>query len=270
MSSPVSNAGQPSLTLSRLSGQQELSDKPVPSLLLKGNLAHNWSIWYQKFKIFLHASNLESETDSRKVAIFLRFVGEDALQVFNSFNLDMDNCQYLDVVKKFESHCKPKTNLTIERYNFLTRRQKPDESIEDLVTALKNLSLTCEFDSLRESLVRDMFIVGLSSNNKVIRARLLQEEGLTLTKATSIAKSIKITHRQAEQIEKNSDAQILKVKKSNHNSTHHGNLRNKATSSGRKTSLRWSSRIVIVILKVSSNRSGQSIIMYALWTGTPK
>ncbi|XP_023218792.1 uncharacterized protein LOC111620996 [Centruroides sculpturatus] len=142
MSSPVSNAGQPSLTLSRLSGQQELSGNPVPSLLLEGNLAHIWSIWYQKFKIFLCASNLESETDSRKVAIFLPFVGEDALQVFNSFNLDMNNCQYLDVVKKFESHCKSKTNLMIERDNFLTRRQKPDESIEDFVTALKNLSLT--------------------------------------------------------------------------------------------------------------------------------
>ncbi|XP_067122089.1 uncharacterized protein [Centruroides vittatus] len=235
MSSPVSNKGQPSLTLSRLSGQQELCGNPVPSLILEGNLAHNWSIWYQKFKIFLQASNLESESDSRKVAIFLRYVGEDALQVFNSFNLDMDNCQYLDVVNKFESHCKPKTNLTIERYNFLTRRQKPDESIEDFVTALKNLSLTCEFDNLRESLVRDMFIVGLSSNNKVIRARLLQEQGLNLTKAISIAKSIEITHRQAEQIEKNSDAQILKVEKFNHSNIRRGNLQNKATSSGRRT-----------------------------------
>lgn len=89
----------------------------------------------------MRASGLESAENSRKVAIFLHYVGPEALSIFNSFGLDMDDCNFEGLVKQYEQHCKPKKNLTVERHNFLTRTQKVNENIEEFLTDLKNLSI---------------------------------------------------------------------------------------------------------------------------------
>ncbi|KAK9730165.1 RNase H-like domain found in reverse transcriptase [Popillia japonica] len=125
----------------------------------------------------------------------------------------MDTCSYDDVITKFKSHCMPKKNLTVERHNFLTRSQKDAESIEEFVTALKNLSLSCDLGDLRETLVRDMFIAGLNINNRGIKEKLLQEDCLTLEKAIQIAKSVEITQQQAQQLTKKSEAMVQRIKR---------------------------------------------------------
>lgn len=56
----------------------------VPPLSLEGNLSHNWKTWLQHFKIYMRASGLENTDDNRKVAIFLHYVGGNALAIFNS------------------------------------------------------------------------------------------------------------------------------------------------------------------------------------------
>ncbi|XP_050310833.1 uncharacterized protein LOC126746572 [Anthonomus grandis grandis] len=189
----MSETENTSSTSQTSSKPQKFNGNSVPSLSVEGNLSSNWINWLQHFKIFMRASGLESEQNARKVAIFLHYVGPEALNIFNSFNLDMDNCKYDDLLKKFMKHCQPKTNLTIECHNFLTRCQKPDESIDDFITALKNLRL--------------------SVNNRTIKERLLQEENLELEKAIKIAKSIELTQLQAQQLNKNSEVSVYKVNK---------------------------------------------------------
>ncbi|KAK9710189.1 hypothetical protein QE152_g26162 [Popillia japonica] len=93
----------------------KLQQSSLQPLQVDGNLAHNWKNWIQHFNIYMRASGLENEEDKRKVAIFLHFIGGEALDIFNSFNLDMDTCSYDDVITKFKSHCMPKKNLTVER-----------------------------------------------------------------------------------------------------------------------------------------------------------
>lgn len=47
-----------------------------------GNQHYNWIRWNQKFN---------NENNARKVAIFLHYIGEEGLNIFNSFKLDKDN-----------------------------------------------------------------------------------------------------------------------------------------------------------------------------------
>ncbi|KAG5898275.1 hypothetical protein JTB14_008619 [Gonioctena quinquepunctata] len=96
------------------------------------------------------------------------------------------------------------------------RVQKSSESIDDFLTDLKNKSLSCELDTLRESLVMDMFIVGLS--NQAIKGKLLQEESLNLDKAIKIAKAIETTQLQASNLNKSTEVVVAKVGRSAHNS----------------------------------------------------
>ncbi|XP_054269011.1 uncharacterized protein LOC128990591 isoform X3 [Macrosteles quadrilineatus] len=65
----------------------------------EGNLAENWKHWYQKFEIYLLASNLNSENDNRKVALLLHNLGDKCIDIFNSFNLSSEDAKKYDVVQ---------------------------------------------------------------------------------------------------------------------------------------------------------------------------
>lgn len=154
------------------------------------NLAKEWKTWHTKFKIFLRASNLESQSDQRKVALLLHHLGSESLDVFNSFDMDIDLVKYVDLVNKMDTFFTPQVNIVMERYKFFSCKQHEDQSIDEYVTVLKNLSLNCEFGGLREELVRDIFICGLSSKMSNVRERLLTDGNIKLEKSITIAKNM--------------------------------------------------------------------------------
>lgn len=129
-----------------------------PINLKDSNQADVRKNWQNQFKIFLRAARLDDQTDQRKVALLLHHMGPEALLVFNSFNLDVDEVKYSELVPTFDAYFMPKMNIAIERHKFFTIKQEANESIDEYATVLKNLSLNCKFETLREDLVKDIFI----------------------------------------------------------------------------------------------------------------
>ena len=75
------------------------------------------------------------------------------------------------------------TNEIYARHMLATRRQQPDETLDEYLQALKTLSKDCNFQSVTaakycEEYIRDAFITGLHSNQ--IRQRLLENKSLDL------------------------------------------------------------------------------------------
>lgn len=174
----------------------------MPAIDLKSsNLAMAWKNWLTQFKIFLRATNLEQGDSQRKVALLLHHMGSEALEIFHSFNVDLDSVTYDDLVEKFNTHFLPKVNLVMERHKFFTRMQLEGETIDEYMTVLKNLSLTCEFKTLREELVRDIFVCGLSSKWSKIKERLLGEDKLTLNNTVIISKNMVTAQESASQLQ---------------------------------------------------------------------
>ena len=81
---------------------------------------------------------------------------------------------------KFEEYCKPKQNVTIERYRFNTRTQGEYETVDQYVTELKLISKNCSFGDLESKLIRDRVVCGIHSDE--VRQHLLRAEELTLDK----------------------------------------------------------------------------------------
>ncbi|XP_036317851.1 uncharacterized protein LOC118732852 [Rhagoletis pomonella] len=162
----------------------------TPLDLKATNLSLAWNNWKNSFKIYMRAAGLEQETDQQKVALLLHHIGPDSLLVFNSFNYDIDTVGYDELLKSFNDYFVPKVNVVVERYRFFSRKQAEEETIEEFVTVLKNLSLSCEFKTLREDLIRDIFVCGLSPRFKSVKERLLSEVDLKLDKAVAIAKNM--------------------------------------------------------------------------------
>lgn len=173
------------------------------------NLGVEWKNWCKQFKIFLLASNLDTEADKRKVALLLHYMGSESLPIFNSFNVDISDVKYSDLLTKFEKYFTPKVNLAMERHAFFTRRQGSEESIVQYATALENLSSSCEFGALRESLLKDIYTCGLSENYRNIKERLLGEGVISWMKALEISKTIEMAKENVATIHKSKSTEIL-------------------------------------------------------------
>ncbi|KAJ1137605.1 hypothetical protein NDU88_004003 [Pleurodeles waltl] len=79
----------------------------------------------------------------------------------------------------------PKTNLVLQRHKFFSRIQQKDEDIASYVASLRGLGLSCEFDHLLNSLIRDQLV--RCTSDKRIREKLLMRDP-NLEEAIQIAK----------------------------------------------------------------------------------
>ncbi|KAI5752550.1 hypothetical protein M8J77_018030 [Diaphorina citri] len=162
----------------------------LPKLnLTASNLQVEWNSWVLQYKIFLRATNLESEDDKRKVSLLLHHMGGEVLDIFKSFNLDLDQVTHEALLKKFSDYFSPKKNITMERNRFFTKRQSPDQNIMEFVTELRNLAKSCEFPET-DSIVRDIFICNMRNDYNYVKQKLLEDGNLTLEKALEVATSL--------------------------------------------------------------------------------
>ncbi len=124
---------------------------PEPLKILDGNTSLKWKTFKQKWTNNEIATGVSE--DATRVATFLTVIGEEAVDVYNTFK--GDNLEIARVLEKFDAFCNPRKNTIYERYVFFSRNQENGESIDHYVTVLKTMSDTCEFGDLKESLIRD-------------------------------------------------------------------------------------------------------------------
>ncbi|XP_026683618.1 uncharacterized protein LOC103515066 [Diaphorina citri] len=173
---------------------------PLPasmSLKLKGQTGAQqyeaWKIFKFQFENYLLATKQDELPEERKCAILLHLLGVEVVQIYQSFNVT-GNRTLEGVMQLFERYFSPQKNISLERNVFLSRRQRPGETLEAFFTDLKLLSSTCELSTLRDSLVKDIFILGLSEDNTYIRERLLEEgDKKTLNEIFDLARTIEMS-----------------------------------------------------------------------------
>ena len=78
--------------------------QPPDSLPLAGNLSDNWRRWKQRFELYMIASGNQSKPDETKSAILLHIVGQEALEIYNTFAWESagDNKKVDKIMEKFE------------------------------------------------------------------------------------------------------------------------------------------------------------------------
>ena len=168
-----------------------------------------WKQWKQRFDIYLEASDYDSV---KKISLLLNALGVEGIEFYNTFSFETDSERANDeeesvaqpsfdaVLKRFDDHFLASVNVTFERHLFFIRDQKAGESVDRYVTALRTLASTCEFGDLREPLIRDRFVCGLS--NAAVKERLLRTSQLTLQKAIDSCRAAEAAKEQVQVIEK--------------------------------------------------------------------
>lgn len=190
-------------------------------MVMSGNLSENWKFWKQRFNTYLKATEICKKDESTKCAQLLTLIGDEGIRIYNTFTWNPDEEETLESLQeKFDAHLNPKKNLSFERHKFFTYRQAEGQTIEQFITELKNLSLSCEFGNLRESLVRDILICGIRST--FLREKLLQEDIATLEKAVQTCNNFESTRKQNRQISnglgKENEVELVSFKSSSNSS----------------------------------------------------
>ena len=174
--------------------------RPPEPLQFEGNLSEQWDRWKQQFQLYLTATESDDKEENIKTSIFLTCIGKQGLEIYNTFNFtdDTDKMKLKPVMTQFEAYCKPRKNITMIRHHFFTHRQQDGVSFDTFVTELKKRSSQCEFKDLRDSLIRDMIVIGVSDNH--LRERLLRVDKLSLEEAIKLGQAAEVTRQQAHEL----------------------------------------------------------------------
>ena len=116
---------------------------------------------------------------------------------------------YKDVCHKFKEWFGGAKNVIYERLVFNRRKQQEGERIDHFVSELKRLALTCDFDSLKDSLIRDRIVGGVLSDN--LRVELLKKPDLTLQQAHDYCRTYEASESQKHQFSNSSLAAAEKT-----------------------------------------------------------
>nr|XP_022906773.1 uncharacterized protein LOC111418462 [Onthophagus taurus] len=134
------------------------------------------------------------------------------MDIYQTFELDEKDKTLENIIEKFDKYFKPKINITYENYIVFNRKQKENESYEQYITVLKNLSSTCDFGNIKDQLNKDIFVSGINSSEA--KENLLKISNLTLEKALDICRTKELAAKQIKNIE-NETQDIEVIRKSN-------------------------------------------------------
>ena len=180
------------------------SVSPPPALVMSKDFPTNWKLWKEQWENYAIVVGVDDKDEKVKKAIFLNAIGTEAYKAFKNMDNptiegDLEVKKLSAVIRMFDIHAAAYTNVIYERYMFNQRSQLHDESVSTYITCLKELVITCNYpDLVRDDLIRDRIVQGISDNN--LRKRLLREKGLTLAGTVDMCRGDEATQRQAKGI----------------------------------------------------------------------
>ncbi|XP_028166781.1 uncharacterized protein LOC114357383 [Ostrinia furnacalis] len=192
--------------------------KQPPPLSLVGDISQNFKRWEQRFLLYFKASGAEERLDEHgQNALLLHVIGDDALEVYNTFEFEVDKngekkLNVKTILEKFRNYCSPAKNETMQRHLFFTREKKEGESFGEFVTALKTLSSDCNFDKLKDSLIKSQIIRGIGDCK--LQEALLQDPDLDLHKCIRICKAAELATENVKKI--TTEMQVNNISRTTH------------------------------------------------------
>ncbi|XP_078518872.1 uncharacterized protein LOC144784049 [Lissotriton helveticus] len=185
----------------------EQSMSAPPSFLpIPGEPSIPWKRWKNIFFTYLLVIGGDKYGPLRKQAKLLHHLGVEGRRMYDDLSeisLGMGNGQPMNFydmsLQMLEKHFTPKVNVVFERHTFFSRVQNQDEDIMTYVAYLHGLAVTCEFQGLFDSLIRDKIV--RCTNIKKVTEKLLSKDP-TLEEAIQIARSMENTAVWMKEIDK--------------------------------------------------------------------
>ncbi|KAJ1090233.1 hypothetical protein NDU88_003368 [Pleurodeles waltl] len=162
---------------------------PPPFLATPGEPPIPWKQWKKTFNTSMLAIGGDRYSPLRRQAILLHHLGVEGRRICEDLpevSLGMRDGQPINVVdmsmQMLDIQFTPKTNLVLEIFS---RVQRADEDIASYIVSLGGLALSCRFEQISDSLIRDQIV--RCTYDKRIREKMLMKDP-NLEEAIQIAK----------------------------------------------------------------------------------
>ena len=119
-----------------------------------------WTAWRSSWTRYAVVAKLKDESAEYRHELFCCCLDEEVLSLVETLTFESEE-ERKDVTKliaKLDEYFRGQTNEIYETFKFFTRDQEETESLTDYIAALKKLSKTCNFGTLRDRLVRDKIV----------------------------------------------------------------------------------------------------------------
>lgn len=167
-----------------------------------GNFIGAWQCFKKQFAVVRIAKNYAAMNEEVQIANLLLLMGPDSVPIFEQFTFheteEGKTKTLTNVISMFDRYFEPVKNIIYERVKFNSMCQE-SKLLHQFITDLQSQADNCEYGAMRDQLVRDRIVVGVSSNK--LREYLIDVEDLTLPKCIQKAKQWMSHHSQALQSE---------------------------------------------------------------------
>jgi len=181
-----------------------ISLKPPKEFDLENADLDSFKIWLQAFEDFC-ALSYPTIADEDKCKLFIAVAGLPTRTLLSKLGTDVTKID--KITGSLKKHIQPVKSIVFARHNFFTSKQLPNENISQFMSRLQGLAAACDFedtkiDSVKNQLVRDQFIVGVS--NMKISESLLAAGDVSLEDTLNKAASVDQAAKDVEKINSNS------------------------------------------------------------------
>ena len=173
---------------------------PVPDpMVLKGDVASNWSYFRKSFVNYSVATGLNERTKAVQMATLWSVLGKRCNHILDHLRMtEAERDDPTSSLNALEAYFKPKVNPVYERYIFGTAVQRSDETVAAYITRLHGLASSCGYAALEEELIRDRIVIGV--RDEALRMRLLRIKDLTLDDAVNLCRTTETAAQQFQTI----------------------------------------------------------------------
>ena len=166
-----------------------------------------WNQWISRYELFEAATQRDGLPDKVRINTLLYVMGNNAVDIYQSFKLSSEGNTYTNVKQKFKEHFKDKVALVFERTQFVRRLQQEKEGVMSFIEDLQKRADICSFGELRDQMVHTQIVAGLRDSQ--LRRRLMANDNLTLDQVIAEAKSAEIMKQQDQILQNNPTAADL-------------------------------------------------------------
>lgn len=150
----------------------------------------SWEVWSKRFERYITVGGLNNKTEAEKIDVLLYVMGQKSESILLQIKDKPDTLKKtLDAFKRYFA---PRTNVIFERFKFNTRKQNQGEPIDAFITDLHAMAEKCQFGELKDELIRDRVVVGMT-DSRTSEAMQLKSD-LTLQIAIEMARQSERQH----------------------------------------------------------------------------
>ena len=167
---------------------------------VKDDVSTNWKLFRQAWEYYVTATELNKKSKEVQAGALCSVMGLECVKVMNSLTAlaPEDKSDPEKILTALGNHFMPQKHLLFERVKFGFANQTEHETIDQYVVRLRQLSESCEFEGLCESLIRDILVIGTRDSST--RDRLLRERPVPgLTRCIEALRASELSRKHKEQ-----------------------------------------------------------------------